>query len=341
MLIKSRILTSGFAIIALTVLLSLKKENSRAQNFTKWANLQDALPQTQLNAAPLLLHFYADSSESCQMMLDSVYNNIGIAGYVKDFAIAVRFNIYSKDTVNYLDKIYIPKSSGTEIHPFARLFKENINELPLTVILSDYDKKSNNYKLQLVKSGYISPRNFQPLIVYPVEQVSKNCSLIDFSQAFDNCFYDSITANASRNVKWLAPAEGFQTSSFGKKTLVFLYTDYCTSCTVMKRAVFPDSNVQEKTDAYFKLIEFNTEISDTIYFDNQVSVKTGKNHQLAMALLKENFFIPAISIVDENNMLIAVLTRFIPANFLVDILEYYGGNHYKTKTWEEFIQEEN
>jgi thioredoxin-related protein len=325
-----------YAVYRIILPFLLFSQSASAQDLTKWGMLKDALSHCKLNSTPLLFHFYADSSESCQMMTDSIYSDVGIAGYMRSFVVAVKFNVFSSDTVNYLDKFYIPSGKASEIHPFYSIFKENNDVLPLTVILSDFDVKKNDFKLKIIKSGYLSPREFQPLLVYTAEHVNKNCSLNDFCVAFDNCFYDSSTAEAANKVKWLNPSDGFNMGPMGRKTLVFLYTEFCSSCTVMKRAVFSDPRIREKADAYFKLIEFNTEISDTIYFDNQVSVKSGANHQLAMALLKEDFFIPAISIIDENNMLLTVLKGFIPAHFLVDMLEYYGGDHYKTKSWSDY-----
>ncbi len=108
----------------------------------------------------------------------------------------------------------------------------------------------------------------------------------------------------------------------------------------MQRGSFTDESISSYIDSTYRLVSFNAEIKDTINFKNQVTVNAAQPqmpfHQLAVALCKNNFVLPTLALLDEENNLVDAIPFYLPPSALKNILHYYGDDIYKSKSWQEY-----
>lgn len=303
-----------------------------------WMKLEDAVRLTKENPRPILIDFYTDWCGWCKTMIKTTYSDPGIAEYINMYFYPVQFDAEGKDTVNYLGEKYIPTGAGPRItHPLANKLLNGQLMYPTTLFLNGYEKDKDNFRLNLLAPGYLDTKKIQPLLVYTNEGVFRNCAPADFQKDFEVAFYDSTSQEKAKKLTWQLPQQAFEKPDSSKKTLVLLDADFCNSCKVLKNGVFADSLVQLKAKKYFNLVEFNILSRDTIVFNNQkFNPATDQVHPLAVAMMKNNVVIPALCIIDEKNQLIDLLPNFWSSSALPSVLEYYGGNHFKTESWNDF-----
>ena len=89
-----------------------------------------------------------------------------------------------------------------------------------------------------------------------------------------------------------------------KKVFIDFYTDWCTYCRKMDKAVFTKPEVVKMLNESYYAVKMNAESMDTVWFEGQAFLndQIGKNrkplHQLAQLLaLREGEFAPPVMLV--------------------------------------------
>jgi thioredoxin-related protein len=143
----------------------------------------------------------------------------------------------------------------------------------------------------------------------------------------------------SSNIKWISPEE---VTAFNKKeprkVLVTIYTDWCKWCKKLESEVLSDSTLSSYINDKYYPVRLNAESKTVINFAGQTFEydPIAKVHQLALALLDNEIGYPATLLLDENFELLQPIRGFIGLLEITPIIKFYGGNHYKTTTWDEF-----
>ena len=129
-----------------------------------------------------------------------------------------------------------------------------------------------------------------------------------------------------------------------KKICIDIYTDWCGWCKKYDTTSFKDTAVRAYLAANFYPVKFNAERGDSIVF----SGKTYKNlnpgrprstHQLAIKLLQGQLSYPALVILDQNLATIKIEKGYKFTEELLLFLRYIGQDAYKSKSYEEFLKE--
>jgi thioredoxin-related protein len=143
-------------------------------------------------------------------------------------------------------------------------------------------------------------------------------------------------------IKWHTFQEALELSKREKKKIfIDVYTNWCGWCKVMDRNTFSNQVVAKYMNDHFYAIKLNAEMNDTIFFNGNTYVNPNPNtprstHQLASALLNNQLSYPTTVYLDENFSMLTQVPGYRKPEELETILNFFGGNAFKTRKWEEF-----
>ncbi len=333
-------------ISILLILFSLfvhAQQPDKEGSLVKWLTLEEGMALMEKNPKPIVMDFYTDWCGWCKHMMKTTYANPGLAQYINTNFYPVKFNAEGKDTVMYLGKEY--KSSSGEPkapHELAVHLLQGKLMYPTTLFLNNFNKEKKEFGLSMVAGGYLDDKKIEPILVFTVENVNRNASLDEFRLRYEQAFYDSTLASRLDSVKWELPLDFFSSAlPQNKKTLVFVNTDWCNACKVMKRTSFSDTLLNAYLNEKFNLVDFNADFTEPINFKGTIFQNTKTQeapfHQLALALCRKNFALPSLIVLDEKMEIIDGIPFYLPPSALNDILYYFGDDVYKVKSWQDYM----
>lgn len=103
----------------------------------KWMTFDNAIKAQKKQPKKIFISFYADYCSNCKQMELTTYSHPEIYNYINEHYYFVKFNIESKNKINYLGRVfYFDKIN--KVHSFAKYM--NVNLTPSMVFL---DENSN------------------------------------------------------------------------------------------------------------------------------------------------------------------------------------------------------
>ena len=126
----------------------------------------------------------------------------------------------------------------------------------------------------------------------------------------------------------------------GRKTLVYVYTDWCTLCKKMEREAFTDSTIQTLVAAEFTLVGLNAENKAELNFQGEQYEYVRKGnlgyHELAAYLLDGRLAFPSLVFLSEEGEVIQAIHGYHGKQHLEMLLRYYGEDYYRNTPWTSF-----
>lgn len=152
------------------------------------------------------------------------------------------------------------------------------------------------------------------------------------------CFSDAHD-HEGQGIRWMTWKEAMAASNKEpRKIFIDMYTDWCGWCKRMDATTFKDSVVIDFVNSHFYAVKLDAETMDTLEYKGKLYnfVPGYRANELAATLLNGRMSYPSSVFLDEQLYIISPVPGYMaPADFL-PVLRYFGENHYKTKTWEEF-----
>jgi len=320
----------------LIFLLPLLANAQQEHGLVNWLTFKEAQEKNKIAPRPFLIDIYTDWCGWCKHMMKTTYSNPNIATYINSNFYAVKFDAETKDTIEYMGKIYSSTSPQPKTpHQLALKFLGNSLSYPSTIF------SGNNLEFNLLTQGFLDEKKIEPLLVYMVENAYRTTVYDDFSERFTKTFYDTVFVKKQVKTYSMKEAQELQKKK-PKKILVNVYANFCNSCRVMNKTTFSDTSLANYIDKNFYLVNYNAEDADTVNFKNEKLYKQLVNgypfNTFTIKVTNGKFSLPCLAILDEQLNTLDVLNYYQHPRNLKPVLVFYGGNHYKTKKWPDFYQ---
>lgn len=151
-----------------------------------------------------------------------------------------------------------------------------------------------------------------------------------------------IQAQEKTPVKWYTIEEAQDLMKTApRKIYIDMYTDWCGWCKVMDKKTFTNEDIAKQLNSEFYAVKFNAEGRDDVVFKDHtfkfVAQGARGYHELAAALMQGKLSFPTSVFLDEKLNLITPLPGYYPPEKLDPILQFIGGDYYKTTNYQDFM----
>lgn len=153
----------------------------------------------------------------------------------------------------------------------------------------------------------------------------------------------SFDLSRTNEVKWLTFEEATALhKKEPRKLIIDLYTDWCGWCKVMDKNTYSNPVIASYINENFYAIKFNAEQKEPVEFNGhtfEFLPDAGRKgtHSIAYAVTGNNLSgYPMTVFMDEELRIIQPISGYLKPNQMEPILEFIGGEHYKTTKWDDF-----
>ncbi len=139
--------------------------------------------------------------------------------------------------------------------------------------------------------------------------------------------------SSNNKLAWLTFNAGMDRSAKeNKKILVDVYTDWCSWCKKMDKEVYTDSKVIALLRDKFVVVKLNAESSNKLSYNG----KEFTEQEFARALGIDGY--PTTVFFQPDSKPITRIPGYMEAKAFANVLNYIGDDHYKTISYQDFLQ---
>lgn len=261
----------------------------------------------------------------------NTFSNEQIAAYINQNFYCVRINGEGYDTITFKDTTYYNTGEGKRsTHDFPRAVLGERLTYPTTMFLN------NQHQFRFVVPGLVDIVKFEPMLVYVLENVFLTETYEPFETAFIRTFRPE---SPERDVSVMEKTTVADIKQ-GRKAIISFNAEWCNSCRVMNHVTFQNPAVRAIVNQYYETAAMHVASSDTIHWYGKEYLPNpqGGVHSFISNFAGKQMLLPLMFIFDEQGNLLTPLPRYQPATSLVKVLIYFGEDHYKEMTWNEFLE---
>jgi len=311
----------------------------------EWYSIEEADSLLKLQPRPLFIDVYTEWCGWCKHMMKTTFAHKGIAAYMNQNFINVRFDAETFDTITFQNKTYTNPGVGRKPkHDLVKFLLGGRYSFP-TIVYMGRDRKF--YPIP----GYKKVAELESFLVYFAEDLYSSISLHDFDRYF-KCTYkknfeekvmkaipDSLRPDTTGKIKWRSLAEAEKLSKeTGKLIFMSMYTNWCQSCRVADSTNYRSEVIADIINKNFIPVKLDAASTENLDFFGKTFKAGGKSnpHELTRAYMKQSFQMPAQLFINNMGQQITELHGFIPPSTLESILSYFGDKDFGKKKFEDY-----
>jgi thioredoxin-related protein len=154
------------------------KEDSKYS--VKWLSFKKAQELNKKEPRPFYIDVYNIWTVSHKIMDTTTYRNKDVAEYINTHFYPVKFDMFTKDTINFFGKQYINENKQVAFHQFGLEYLNKRMISPSSLFL---DKQG---KLLSHVPGYFTPESLLPILIYFAEEKYKTQTWQQFATEYNN-----------------------------------------------------------------------------------------------------------------------------------------------------------
>jgi len=140
-------------------------------------------------------------------------------------------------------------------------------------------------------------------------------------------------------INWISIQEAEKLSKKQpRKIVIDVYTDWCGWCKKMDKSTFADEKIAKYVNKHFYAVKLDAETKEEIVLNGKTyrfNSDLGVN-EIAAELLQGKMGYPSTVYLDEKFNMLAPVMGFYDVKKFDNLLRYYGEDHYKKTSFEDF-----
>ena len=159
---------------------------------------------------------------------------------------------------------------------------------------------------------------------------------------FTSVSFAQLSETKQEGIKWMTFSQAVTKSQQQrKKVFIDFYTSWCGWCKKMDATTFVDPAIVAYMEKNFYSVKFNAETRDTIFFKDKAYIfrPEYKANEFAAQMLNGSMSYPTSVYLDEDLNEIGPVPGYLTAEQLLPVLKYFGEDIYKSKKWEDYLNE--
>ena len=166
-----------FALMACWFIFCSAKVNPTEKQKINWLSIEEADRQIKKEAKPVMIDLFTNWCYWCKVMDKKTFSNSKVISYINEHFYAVKVNAESKEEIGW-NGIYYKYDSQLKLNNFAMYVTSGEPLFPSTVIFGEMKEAPATV------SGFMSPKEIEPVLKYFGEGKYKTESFNDFSATF-------------------------------------------------------------------------------------------------------------------------------------------------------------